>query len=94
MDQCNAGPGISGGNGGVSANQGFGTNYGNNISDGLSYQQTERRFLVSQELMDLQPGRGRICLPGMGTQSIPFFAPNYWKRRAPWVAAVRPNPYR
>ena len=90
----NAGTGVSGGAGGESANQGLGSNYGRNISDGLSYQQSERRFLLPQELMDYAPGTGRIFIPGMGTRSIPFFAPNYWKRRAPWVAEVRPNPYR
>jgi len=90
----NAGTGVSGGAGGESANQGLGTNYGRNVSDGLSYQQAERRFLLPQELMDLEAGTGRIFIPGMGTRSIPFFAPNYWKRREPWVREVRRNPLR
>lgn len=91
-DGVNASSGSSGT--GVSSNQGFGQNYGRNSSGGIGYQQIERRAFLPQELMDMRPGFGRIWLPGMGTQSIPFFAPNYWKLRAPWVAAVRPNPYR
>ena len=51
------------------------------------------RVLLPQELMDISPGHGLMWLPGMGTRSIPFFAPNYWKRRAPWVQRVKPNPY-
>ena len=35
-----------------------------------------------------------MWLPGMGNRTIPFFAPNYWKIRAPWVPRVKPNPYR
>jgi len=91
-DGVNAGTGMSGS--GSSSNQGSGRNYGHNKSGGLSYQQTERRAFLPNELMDMRPGHGRIWLPGMGTSSIPFFAPNYWKRREPWVARVRPNPYR
>jgi type IV secretion system protein VirD4 len=90
---ANTGTG-TGANGGVSANQGANNSYGSNISDGLSYQQVERRVLLPQELMDMAPGNGRIWLPGMGSESIPFFAPNYWWRRSPFVAHVRPNPYR
>jgi len=88
----NAGSGTGGQ--GVTTNAGSGINFGGNISDGLSFQQAERPFLLPQELMDFAPGTGLIWTPGMGTRSIPFFAPNYWQRRDPWVARVRPNPYR
>ncbi len=90
-DGLNAGSGTTGG--GVTSNQGYGTNYGRNVSGGYSVQQVERRLLLPQELMDIRPGHGLMWLPGMGTRSIPFFAPNYWKRRAPWVPRVKPNPY-
>ena len=50
-------------------------------NEGTSYQQAERRFLLPQELMDMPVGTGRIWTPGSGTTSIPFFAPNFWKRR-------------
>ena len=89
----NAGTG-TGGRGGVSANEGSNNSYGSNVSEGLSYQHVERRVLLPQELMDMEPGNSRVWLPGMGSESIPFFAPNYWWRRSPFVAHVRPNPYR
>ncbi len=43
--------------------------------------------------MNIRAGHGLIWLPGMGTQTIPFFAPNYRMRNAPWVRHVRTNPY-
>jgi type IV secretion system protein VirD4 len=89
----NGSSGVSGGVGGVNANQGSGLNYGHNISDGLSYQQVERRAVLPQELMSLADGNGFLWLPGWGEDSFPFFAPNYWDRQAPWVRRVRPNPY-
>jgi type IV secretion system protein VirD4 len=92
-DSTNAGSGVSGG-GGASSNQGQGASHGHNEGASLGVQQAERRVLLPQELMDMQPGFGRIWMPGMGTRSIPFFAPNFWKRRAPWVERVKPNPYR
>jgi type IV secretion system protein VirD4 len=94
----NSGSGVNTGNNvadrGMSTNQGQGFNYGNNMSGGMSFNQVERRAFLPQELMDMEAGAGRIWVPGLGSQSIPFFAPNYWKRRAPWVARVKPNPYR
>jgi type IV secretory pathway TraG/TraD family ATPase VirD4 len=89
----NSGTG-TGGPAGMTANQGGGFNYGDNRSFGLSYQQTERPAFTPNELMDMKPGEGRIWLPGMGTESIPFYAPNYWQRSAPWVNAVGRNPWR
>jgi type IV secretion system protein VirD4 len=92
-DGVNTGSGTSGTN--VSSNQGTGRNWGRNTSGGINVSQIERRAFLPQDFMDLQPGYGRMWLPGMGTRSIPFFAPNYWKyRSAPWVRHVRPNPYR
>lgn len=91
-DGVNAGSGVA--SGGASTNQGSGLNFGNNVSGGLSYSQVERRVLLPQELMDLKAGEGRIWLPGLGSESVPFYAPNYWQRREPWVARVKPNPYR
>ncbi len=78
---------------GGSLNQGRGQNYGENKGGGLNFTQAERRVFLPQELMDIPNGHGRIWMPGLGTESIPFFAPNYWKQRAPWVARVKPNPY-
>lgn len=91
-DGVNASSG--GGAGGASSNQGTGLNFGNNASGGLSISQVERRVLLPQELMNLKAGEGRIWLPGLGSESIPFFAPNYWMRSEPWVARVKHNPYR
>lgn len=61
-------------------------------SQGLNYQLTKRRHLLPQELMDMRPGYGRVWLAGMGSLSIPTFAPNYWKVRL-LNARARPNPY-
>jgi type IV secretion system protein VirD4 len=88
----NAGTGMNG-QGGISSNQGQGENLGRNRGGGINMQQAERRAVLPQELMSVENGHGRIWVPGEGTRSIPFFAPNYWKRRAPWVARVKPNPY-
>jgi type IV secretory pathway TraG/TraD family ATPase VirD4 len=91
-DGMNAGGGTSAG-GGASSNQGNSFNNGRSQNGGINYQQTERRVLLPQEIMDIRAGHGLIWLPGMGTETIPFFAPNYRMRRAPWVRDVRPNPY-
>ena len=88
---ANAGTGYSGNN--ASSNQGQGSGGGRNVGGGLGYQQTERRAFLPQELMDIPNRHGRMWLPGLGTESIPFFAPNFWKRRESWVKRVRPNPY-
>jgi type IV secretion system protein VirD4 len=90
-DGVNSGDGVNARDG-MSGGGGSSSNAGRNSGGGLSFQQVERRLLLPQELRDLEPGHGRIWLPGMGTRSIPFFAPNYWKRREPWVARVKPNP--
>jgi type IV secretion system protein VirD4 len=90
-DGVNSGDGVNARDG-MSGGGGSSSNAGRNSGGGLSFQQVERRVLLPQELRDLEPGHGRIWLPGMGTRSIPFFAPNYWKRREPWVARVKPNP--
>ena len=37
-------------------NQGSGKNFGRNRSGEISYQQTERRVLKPQEIMDVWPG--------------------------------------
>jgi type IV secretion system protein VirD4 len=79
---------------GVSSNQGQGSSNGRSSGGAINYQQTERRAFLPQELRSLKNGHGRIWLPGMGADSVPFFAPNYWKRRAEWVKRVKPNPYR
>jgi type IV secretory pathway TraG/TraD family ATPase VirD4 len=90
-DGASTGSGNSGG--GASSNQGNSFNSGRSRNGGISYQQTERRVLMPQEIMDIRAGHGLIWLPGMGTRTIPFFAPNYYRRRASWVQHVRPNPY-
>lgn len=66
---------------------------GVNVNDGLNYQQAERRFLLPQELRSMAVGTGRIWTPGMGECSIPFFAPNWWKRQE-LLPLVDRNPYR
>jgi type IV secretion system protein VirD4 len=95
-DGINEGDGLNNGTGttgaGATSNQGNGKNYGRNRSGGISYQQTERRVLKPQELKDICDGHGLIWTPGMGTKSIPFYAPNYWDREAEWVARVKKNP--
>jgi len=91
-DNVSSGSGQSGG--GMSNNQGQGSNSGRSQGASLSYQQVERRAVLPQEIMSLKLGHGFIWVPGEGTLAIPFFAPNYWKRRAPWVARVKQNPYR
>jgi type IV secretion system protein VirD4 len=91
-DNVNSGSGQSGG--GMSSNQGQGSNSGRSQGASLSYQQVERRAVLPQEIMSLKLGHGFIWVPGEGSLAIPFFAPNYWKRSAPWVARVKSNPYR
>ena len=98
-DGVNSGNGVNAGTGfsnsGVSSNEGNGQNFGRNTSGGINWSQIERRAFLPQDFMNYRPGFGRIWTPGMGTASIPFFAPNYWKyRSAPWVRHVRPNPLR
>ena len=90
-NNVNAGSGQTGS--GMSTNQGQGSSQGRSAGGSLSFQQAERRAFLPQELMDMPLGHGRIWVPGMGSLSIPFFAPNYWRLRAPWVARVKPNPY-
>jgi type IV secretion system protein VirD4 len=97
-DGVNSGGGVNAGTGmngsGYSSNQGTGENFGRNMSGGLSVQQVERRAFLPQELMDMKAGECRAWLPGFGTKSVPLFAPNFWNRKADWVARVKPNPYR
>ena len=97
-DGVNSGGGVNAGTGmngsGVSSNQGSGQNFGRNMSGGLSIQQTERRAFLPQELMDMKAGECRAWLPGFGSKSVPLYAPNFWNRKADWVARVKPNPYR
>ena len=90
-DGANSGSGSSGGR--ESSNQGSSFSSGRSQGGGINWQQTERRVLLPQEIMDIRSGHGLIWLPGMGTQTIPFFAPSYRMRNAPWVRHVRPNPY-
>jgi type IV secretion system protein VirD4 len=91
-DNLSSGSGQSGG--GMSSNQGQGSNSGRSQGASLSYQQVERRAVLPQEIMSLKLGHGFIWVPGEGELAIPFFAPNYWKRSAPWVERVKQNPYR
>ncbi len=72
--------------------QAFGAQGSVSQNAGLNYQQMKRPHLLPQELMDLQPGYGRVWLAGMGSKSIPMFAPNYWKLRE-LNARARDNPY-
>jgi type IV secretion system protein VirD4 len=90
-DGMNAGSGTTGA--GASSNQGTSFNAGRSRNGGISYQQSERRLLLAQEIRDIRSGHGLMWVPGMGTITIPFFAPNYWNIQAPWVARVRKNPY-
>jgi type IV secretion system protein VirD4 len=92
-DNVNDGSGVQG-NGATSRNRGQGAQHGESRGGSLSLQQVERRAFMPQELMNMRAGEGRIWMPGMGSESIPLYAPPYWRRRAPWVAAVKPNPYR
>jgi type IV secretion system protein VirD4 len=93
-DGINNGDGVSSGtSGGGNSNQGNSFNNGRSRNAGISYQQTERPVLLPNELMNIRGGHGLMWLPGMGTSTIPFFAPNYWNREAPWAARVRDNPY-
>jgi type IV secretion system protein VirD4 len=97
-DGINAGDGMNAGsstgmNGAASNNQGNSFNSGRSRNGGINFQQTERRVLLPQEIMNIRAGHGLIWVPGMGEKSIPFFAPNYLKRRAPWVPLVKQNPY-
>jgi type IV secretion system protein VirD4 len=96
-DGVNAGDGANAGSGfsstGPSSNLGSNRSYGRNTNGTFTVQQVERPAFLPQELMNLRPGHGRLWLLGMGTRSIPFFAPNYWQREAPWVPLVKPNPF-
>jgi type IV secretion system protein VirD4 len=90
-DGMSTGTGMSGGGG--SSNQGNSSNKGRSRNGGLSYQQTEQRVLLPQEIKDIRAGHGLMWLPGMGVSTIPFFAPNFWQRNEEWVARVRRNPF-
>ena len=91
-DGTSSGSGASGG--GASSNTGNSQSSGRNRGAGMSWQQTESRVLLPQEIKNIRSGHGLAWVPGMGTQTIPFFAPNYFRRREPWVREVRSNPYR
>lgn len=67
--------------------QGMTTNLGGSLG------QTERAFMLPQELMSMKIGTGRIWPAGHGDISIPFFAPNYWQRRE-LRGLIDDNPYR
>jgi len=90
-DNIHDGSGLSGQ--GATSNQGQGASHGRNSGGGLNFQQVERRVLLPQELMDFENGHGLLWLPGWGSTSIRSFAPNYWKRQAPWISRVKDNPY-
>ncbi|MGE0290448.1 MAG: type IV secretory system conjugative DNA transfer family protein [Acetobacteraceae bacterium] len=74
-------------------NSSTGQSSNRNKGGSLNMAQVQRPAFLPQELMDIETGHGRIWVPGMGSKSIPFFAPPYWRRKAPWVKAVQPNPY-
>jgi hypothetical protein len=75
-------------------NEGEGQSAGGASSSmGETRSQTARPFRLSQELMNMKPGTGRMWLLGMGDRSVPFFAPNYW-HRPDVVPLVDENPYR
>jgi type IV secretion system protein VirD4 len=77
---------------GWSSGEGQGAS-GMNSNEGTNISQVGIPFRSPQELMNLPRGTGVIWLQGMGDQSIPFFAPEYWNR--PDVAwLVDENPYR
>jgi type IV secretion system protein VirD4 len=93
-DGINQGDGTSSGTSVGGANQGNSFSRGRSQGGNLSWQQIGRPVLMPQEVMNIRSGHGLIWLPGMGTKTIPFFAPNYYSlRNAPWVRHVRPNPY-
>ena len=92
-DGVNEGDGLNDGSGttgaGTTTNQGNGKNYGRNRSGGISYQQTEQKVLKPQQIRDILAGHGLMWVPGMGTKTIPFYAPNWWDRDAEWAARVK-----
>jgi hypothetical protein len=96
-DSVNNGKGANSGtstsNTGPGSNEGSSREYGYNTSGTFTVQQVERPAISPQQLMNMRPGHGRIWVHGMGSRSIPFFAPNYWNRDAAWVRSVKPNPY-
>ncbi|WP_158920918.1 type IV secretory system conjugative DNA transfer family protein [Acidisphaera sp. S103] len=73
-------------------NEGGGDSANSNSGDGYGVQLVKRRYLLPQDFRSLRPGEGRIWVAGEGRLSIPFYAPNFWKLRAPWAARVKPNP--
>jgi type IV secretion system protein VirD4 len=95
-DGVNEGDGINDGSGrtgaGATSNQGSGKNFGRNRGGGISYQQTEQKVLKPQQIRDIMAGHGLMWVPGMGTKTIPFYAPNWWDRDAEWVPRVKKNP--
>lgn len=86
------GSGSSQSSSGRNLNQNEGTSIGSSSGGSLSITQTERRALLPQDLMDMRPGDGRLFLQGMGSRSVPLFAPHYWRVREPWAARVGKNP--
>jgi hypothetical protein len=92
-DGVNGGGGMSESSGGFRGGSvGNNTNNGRSFGGSLNVTQAERRVLRPQEIRDIKDGHGLCWVPGMGTSTIPFFAPNYWQRGEPWVRRVRKNP--
>ena len=70
-----------------------GSNSNRNIGGSLNVSQIQRAAFLPQDLMDIKTGHGRIWVSGKGSKSIPFFAPEYWRRKERWVNDVKQNPY-
>ena len=93
-DGFNIGDGTGSGttNAGMSSNSN--QNSGRNRGAGMNWQQSEAHVLKPQDIKNIRAGHGLAWVPGLGTKTIPYFAPNYFRRNAPWVREVRENPYR
>ncbi|MBN8900944.1 MAG: hypothetical protein J0H57_07915, partial [Rhodospirillales bacterium] len=77
---------------GISSNSN--QNSGRNRGAAMNWQQAESRVLRPQDIKNIRAGHGLAWVPGLGTRTIPYFAPNYFRRNAPWVREVRQNPFR
>ena len=92
-ESMNDGGGMSENSGGFRGGSvGNSSNAGRGFGGSLNVAQTERPVLLPQEIRSIKDGHGLCFVPGMGTSTITFFAPNYWQFSEPWVRRVRKNP--
>ena len=84
-DGFNIGDGSGSGttNAGMSSNSN--QNSGRNRGAGMNWQQSEAHVLKPQDIKNIRAGHGLAWVPGLGTKTIPDFAPDLFQ------SAMRPG---